>query len=127
MDSSLVSLHNKQCSLMIDLFGGAIVDFHLGDWGVNPLNFHFVHRDAHHEDVHYKGHFLCVPRWGDPSAAEIKAGFNKHGDFVRLKWNAKVDECSIDMSAFSLLENLAITRTIRLDEGSACFRIIEKL
>jgi hypothetical protein len=127
MDSSLVSLHNKQCTLTIDLFGGAIVDFHLGEGGINPLNFHFVHRDAHHEDVHYKGHFLCVPRWGDPSSAELKAGFNKHGDFVRLKWNGEADTYSLNTWASSAREKLTVTRLIRLDDDSSCFHVVEKL
>jgi hypothetical protein len=127
MDSGLVSLHNKRCTLTIDLFGGAIVDFHLDDTGINPLNFQFTHSDSHHEDVHYKGHFLCLPRWGDPSNQELKARYNKHGDFVRLKWKAEVNGSTINMLATSTLEQMAVERKVELDEDASCFRVIEKI
>ena len=120
-------MHNEQCSITIDKLGGGIVDFHLREQGVNPLNFNFLHQSKYHDDLYFKGHFLCLGRWGDPSPGELAAGLNKHGEFLKLKWKAVKEDNTINMSASSKLEGLSIERKMELSKQSPCFKIIEKV
>lgn len=69
---SSVTLSGKAASLRIDLRGGVLSDFHLADDAVNPLR--------------GMGHFLCLDRWGPPSAGEAKHGMPFHGEASKVDW-----------------------------------------
>ena len=67
-----VTLAGKAASLTILLQGGVLSDFHLTGDRVNPLR--------------GMGHFLCLDRWGPPSAAEAKNGMPFHGEASKVDW-----------------------------------------
>ena len=128
--SSLIKLENNKTILSIDLFGGAITDFHLKNSGINPLSFAFEKEQIpvnNKEGAPYQGHFLCLGRWGEPSAGEIKAGLPNHGQFANILWNIKEREQPnlLEMEATAPLEGLSIKRKIILDETNSIYAIKE--
>ncbi len=122
-------LHNKACSLEIDLHGGAITDFHLHDGKINPLNFRFSKEQMppnNQAGAPYQGHFLCLGRWGEPSAGEIKAGVPDHGEIANILWEpGEANPLKLSMVADAKLEGLHINRTIQMDPHHAVYIVRE--
>lgn len=127
IDSNHISTRNKKINISFDLVGGAIVDFSLIEQNLNPLNFHFPAQVGGDKEFYYKGHFLCLPRWGDPTPGEHSAGLNKHGDFIRLRWTARADDNSLTMSAVSLYEDMFVERVVETSAESGCVKVTERV
>lgn len=124
------TIQNKQASLSIDLYGGAVTDFHLNnEEKINPLSFAFTKEqmpDNNKEGAVFQGHFLCLGRWGLPSESEIKAGACDHGQFANIEWELlEKDKLCIKMFAKSELEGLQVKREIKLDEDNVFFKVKE--
>jgi len=124
------TIQSNQALLTIDLYGGAVTDFHLDDEEkINPLSFAFAKEqmpDNNKEGAVFQGHFLCLGRWGLPSEGEIKAGACDHGQFANIKWKLlKKDGLCMEMFANSKLEGLQVKREIKLDEDNASFAVKE--
>ncbi len=124
-------LKNKVCSVEIDLWGGAITSFILRGSRINPLNFRFTLEQMplnNRDGAPYRGHFLCLGRWGRPSEGEIKAGIPDHGQFANIVWNEKrKDSRQLDIDCFSELEGLHLKRYIELDSNAAVFVVTEEV
>lgn len=127
MDENSISIQNEKCALVVNKTGGSITSFKLKKEGVNPFTFSMVHKSAFHKEVVFRGHFLCLGRWGDPSPGELASGLNKHGEFVKIEWKADKENYLIKMNSFSKQEGLSASRTIELNEHSACYKVIEKI
>ncbi len=87
--SHIISIGNETASLSVDLYGGGITDFHLQDGGINPLTFKFAPKNMpehNRSGASYRGHFICLGRWGPPTAGEIKAGIPDHGQAANMIW-----------------------------------------
>src|SRR5437870_13645617 len=72
-DAHALIMDGKAARLVISLKGGVIKEFRLQGGGRNPL--------------HSLGHFLCLDRWGQPSAAEAKNGMPFHGEASQVEWH----------------------------------------
>ncbi len=123
-------LQNNKSILTIDLFGGAITDFHLKNSGINPLTFAFSKEqmpENNKEGAPYQGHFLCLGRWGEPSPGEMKAGLPNHGQIANVLWDIKktLSQNCLVMNAVAVLEGLSIKRKIVLDKHSAIYAVKE--
>lgn len=129
--SHIVSISNETASLSVDLYGGGITDFHLLDGGINPFTFKFALEDMpehNRSGASYRGHFVCLGRWGPPTAGEIKAGIPDHGQAANMVWelsNLKSPLEAILMNVLCPLEGLQIERAIHLDESAAVFKVNE--
>lgn len=128
--SSLITLQNKIASVTVDLFGGAIANFHIKANPVNPLSFAFSKEQMPENNKNgapYQGHFLCLGRWGEPSAGEINAGLPNHGQMANILWTAEDNNSQneLRMHANAALEGLRIQRTITLDENNSVFAVNE--
>lgn len=128
--SCLIELENNKSIVAVDLFGGAIADFHLKNININPLSFSFIKEQMPENNkagAPYKGHFLCLGRWGEPSIGEINSGLPNHGQFANILWNIdKTKEQNIlNMSAKASLEGLNIKRKIILDNENSVFLVKE--
>ncbi len=126
-----VVLQNSSALLSIDLHGGAITNFHLLNHPVNPLSFAFSADQMpvnNKSGAPYRGHFLCLGRWGEPSEGEKKGGIMDHGHFANMWWEGK-DSTSkfLDMEARSIHEGLSIERSIYLDHKAPVFMCREKV
>lgn len=132
MNNNKVSIENTLVSLSIDLYGGAIIDFHLKSSGINPLSFKYPKEEMpsnNKEGAVYQGHFLCLGRWGEPSEGEKNAGLADHGQFANILWKKLVSNESgqIEMEASSALEGLSIHRKIYLDPSSPIYLVRERV
>lgn len=120
-----IILQNNNAALQVDLQGGAITQFYLKEEPLNPLDFCLEQPGPGGDPFYFKGHFLCLGRWGDPSEAEQAAGMVKHGDFTRLPWTATAMPNGYQMEASSTIEGLSIQRRIRMDETAPVFHVEE--
>jgi hypothetical protein len=79
------------------------------------------------------GHFLCLDRWGQPSAAEQRNGMPFHGEASRVVWrvvnqpSVQGDKQVAEMSASLPLAGLDVTRRIRLSTNAAYFVVTERV
>jgi hypothetical protein len=76
-----VVVESPAATLLIDLGGGSIVDFHLSGGGLNPL--HWLGPGDENTALRPMAHFLCLDRWGQPSEAEQRNGMPFHGEASR--------------------------------------------
>jgi len=125
-----IILENLSSSLTVDLFGGAITNFHLKyNNNLNPLSFSFTKEQMPENNktgAPYQGHFLCLGRWGLPSEGEIKAGVPNHGEFANILWAKKESgNNKLGMEATANKEGLHIERIIQLDENNSVFVVKE--
>lgn len=112
-------LESRAASLRIDLLGGILADFHLAGDPVNPLR--------------GMGHFLCLDRWGPPSAAEEKNGMPFHGEAWKAVWRVtrgperRNGAIEAEMSAELPLAGLEVKRRIRMPDGAALVLVREEV
>jgi hypothetical protein len=127
-----ISIENISSSLTVDLFGGAITDFHLKDRdGVNPLSFVFTKDEMPENNkagAPYQGHFLCLGRWGVPSEGEIQAGVPNHGEIANIEWrNNQHEDYMLCMETSGEIEGMHVGRIIQLDNVHAVFSVKETI
>lgn len=125
-----IQLENEHSVVVIDPFGGAITDFYLKNVNINPLSFSFTKEQMPENNkagAPYKGHFLCLGHWGEPSAGEKKSGLPNHGQFANILWNFKEpnEPGIIEMNATASMEGLSVKRKIILDNYSPLFLVDE--
>ena len=122
-------LQNAIASLEVDLEGGAITSFEMIDQGINPLEFSFSEEqmpENNRAGAPYKGHFICLGRWGSPSAGEIQKGVPHHGQFANMVWKTESrHSLELQMSASSELEGLAVQREIQMHPHSPVVAVKE--
>ncbi|WP_341837322.1 hypothetical protein WJU16_05510 [Chitinophaga pollutisoli] len=124
-----IRLGNSRSILEIDACGGAFTNFRLRQEGLNPLSFMYPLDGVASAcgQAAFKGHFLCLGRWGDPSAAERAAGAIKHGDFFVRQWEVlpPYSDTQVRMRAISPVEKLQVERKVTLDESAPVFFVNE--
>lgn len=97
-----ISIGNETASLSVDLYGGGITDFHLLEDGINPFTFKFAPEDMpehNRSGASYRGHFICLGRWGPPTPGEIAAGIPDHGQAANMIWELLNHQSSSGTSA----------------------------
>ena len=129
--ANIITISNPSTSVTVDLYGGAITDFHLPD-NINPINFKFSPEDMpenNRSGAAYQGHFACIGRWGQPSTDEISKGLPHHGQPANLLWDLQppANNITINMQVIAPLEGLQVERTIRLDDRSSIFLVKERV
>ena len=120
----------KVAQLIINAGGGAIADFHLKDQGLNPLSWE---EKTERPGIRAHGHFLCLDRWGAPSAAEERNGMPFHGEASRVEWRVTSQPESRDgmiaceMTSVLPLAGLEVKRHVRLSQQNAFFVVREEV
>lgn len=127
-----ITLENKKVSLSVELYGGAFTAFHLIDKPLNPLTFKFSRKQMppnNRAGAPYRGHFLCLGRWGPVSKGEMAAGVPNHGQASNIEWQLHQPRkrFSIDMGVKCALEGLSVERKIKLDKTESVFFVQEKV
>ncbi len=131
-----IVLRGKEATIVLDLAGGAITDFHRNDHGLNPLSWDsWSHgatpADPPPPDPRSMGHFLCLDRWGPATAAEQANGMGWHGEASVVPWKVESDATRqgdvvrAEMSAALPLAGLSVQRQVRLIVDAACFTVSE--
>lgn len=112
-------LRNEACTLTVSNSGGAITSFVLKDSPVNPLSWGLTTEempDNNKKGAPFRGHFLCLGRWGDPTPGEKAAGMPNNGDIATLTWcDNSTDDVYAVLSCQSVPDYMAAEREIRLD------------
>ncbi|MCC6343202.1 MAG: hypothetical protein IT166_13440 [Bryobacterales bacterium] len=120
-----VTIEGEAARAVIDLRGGSWVQFEFRDQKLNPL----VWANAGPaSEARAMGHFLCLDRWGQPSAAEGANGMPFHGEATRVEW--KLDSSSRSaarVSAHLPMANLDVVREARLDSSHAWLMVRESV
>ena len=130
-DFEHILLKGDAAEVVIAVDGGAIADFHLGDDGLNPLGWKEEGEAA--QSPPWRGHFLCLDRWGEPSAAEAANGMPFHGEASRLRWSVTSEPMvaggfvTAEMAVDLPLAGLAVKRSIALSKGKAFFTVSEEV
>ena len=123
-------LETKSASVTIELHGGSISDFHLADHPLNPLTWELKSDTA---SPRLRGHFLCLDRWGQPSAAEERNGMPFHGEAARVPWRVarqpsmQGDKQIAELSASLPIAGMDVTRQIRLSRDAPFFVVTERV
>jgi len=127
---SLLILENKNSIVGISLLGGAYIDFHQKNSGINPFTWKLTKDEmpANNNQAVFQGHFLCLGRWGAPTEGEINAGVPHNGQAGNLMWS--VDSVYktnfVKISAVAPLDGIFVERTVELDKSNAIFLVNEK-
>jgi len=114
---------------MVNLAGGAYLDFHFKDMPMNPINW----KTKDPAQPPFMGHFLCFDRWGPPSDAEKINGFQHHGEVNTEVWKLLtkskekngLKECT--MMCRLPMGKLQLTRKIELSENEPVFFVTEEI
>ncbi|WP_298715573.1 hypothetical protein [Chitinophaga sp.] len=126
-----IRLGNSRSILEIDVCGGAISNFQMKPEGLNPLNFNYPLDGIPCAcgQAAFKGHFVCLGRWGDPSPAERATGAIKHGDFYLREWEVlpPYSDSQVRMRVISPVEKLQLEREVMLEENDAVFYVRETI
>jgi hypothetical protein len=123
-------LETKSAKLVVELGGGAISDFHLADLPLNPFTWELKNDTI---SPRMRGHFLCLDRWGQPSAAEERNGMPFHGEAPRVNWRVATqpsmqgDKQIAEMSASLPLAGMDVARRIQLSTKDAFFIVMERV
>lgn len=124
-----VVIESSAATLLIDLGGGSIVDFHLSGGGLNPLR--WLGPGDEQAAFRPMAHFLCLDRWGQPSEAEQRNGMPFHGEASRVEWKelgaseARRPGNSAAMSASLPIAGLEIRRSVTLADSAAVVIVSE--
>jgi len=124
---TLVEIENKTTKVVIDLNGGSISDFSFKPDGLNPLSWRGT------SPKHFKGHFICLDRWGQPSPAEEKNGMTQHGEAVRANWSLisgplkTNDGVYAQMSCELPIAGLRLKRKVSLSANSPVMKVTEEI
>lgn len=111
-----VTLENGTAKMTWELAGGGLVDFQLKEQPLNP----FTWEEKSSAAARFRGHFLCLDRWGAPSQAELSAGVPFHGEAPRVEWKQLGKSAAeAEMTARLPLARLSVKRTVRLEGASA--------
>lgn len=111
-----VTLENGAAKMTWELSGGGLVDFQLKELPLNP----FTWEEKSTAAARFRGHFVCLDRWGAPSAAELSAGVPFHGEAPRVEWKQLGKNASeAEMTARLPLARLSVKRSVRLEGATA--------
>jgi hypothetical protein len=124
-----VVLENAAARLVVDVLGGAFVDFHFHDQQLNPLVWN---NEGDPHEPRQMSHFLCVDRWGWPSEREAQHGMPYHGEAGLVEWHLleRSDapppaRTRTHMRAHLPIANLDVRRSIVLAATEAVFTVTE--
>ncbi len=125
-------LQNSSASFGINLFGGAITDFHLKDNTINPFTWTVNNSDMplnNRRGANFTGHFLCLGRWGSPTEGEIEAGVPHNGQSGNTCWQLKKPASSLQMKMQSSapMDGIHVKRTIVMDALSPVVKVTEQV
>ena len=115
---------------VVDIGGGAIVDFHLEKRPLNPLSWG---QEGESTEDRWMGHFVCLDRWGAPGDGEAANGMPFHGEASRVGWQIqrgpekRGDAIEADMSALLPMAGLKIERHMAMSSKTAYMTVTERV
>ena len=126
-----IVLESDAARAVVDIGGGAIVDFHLNERPLNPLSWREEGEDP--TEHPWMGHFVCLDRWGAPGEGEARNGMPFHGEASKVDWQVlsrpekRGDTVEAEMSAALPLAGLEIHRSMAMSSEAAFIAVSEKV
>lgn len=106
-----VLLESTAAQVVIDIRGGSFVSFKLKGLDLNPL----VWNNAGDAQPRQMSHFLCLDRWGQPSAAELANGMPYHGEAGLVEWKVlRATSAEAEMTATLPMAGMEVWRRAKL-------------
>ena len=124
-----VVLRGEIAQVCVDVAGGAIVDFHLIDQGLNPLTWNYPEKGD--LSPRHMGHIICFDRLGRPSKKEADNGMPFHGEGGLVIWKVlskpskKNGVISTEMMCELPMARMTLKRTLNLYEKSSVLKVRE--
>lgn len=127
---NFVTVSSPAATLTVAEAGGAIVGFALPGGPVNPFTWAFAPEEVpenNRRGAPYRGHFLCVGRWGPVEPGEKAAGVPDNGEPQSLPWTiaprARTDVLEMEVTA--PLEQWRVHRRMTMAPGAAWCEVEE--
>ena len=127
----ILQLAGKTAEVVIDIGGGAIVDFHFVEQGLNPLTWNYPEKSD--LEPRKMGHFICFDRLGNPSPQEIKNGMPFHGEAANIRWHVlskplmKNTTIIVEMLCELPIGGMRLKRTMSLHENTPVLFVREEI
>lgn len=124
-----VVLDGDIATVVFDLAGGSITDFHLKDRPVNPLTWNTPPKDD--TSPYGSGHFICFDRLGNPSQSERENGMPFHGEAAHVYWRLIDGPDATDTSVTATVQcslpigGMTLTRHLELSRHSAVLSVTD--
>jgi len=125
-------LKNNTATFGIDLFGGAFTDFKLTGSNINPFTWGVSKEEMPENNrpgATFKGHFLCLGRWGAPTDGEMKAGVPHNGQSGNNCWqlDRQMNQQQLVMRSNAPLDGVEVKRTVVMDKESPVVKVTEQV
>ena len=115
---TIVYLNNKNLQLGVDLYGGAFISLKINESEINPFTWQLTKAqmpENNKDGAVFQGHFLCLGRWGKPSAGEINAGIPHNGEPANSLWQLQIqEEGQLQMKSDAPLDGLSVVRKLAI-------------
>jgi hypothetical protein len=127
---SMVYLRNSSTVFGINVFGGAITDFRIGEQGINPFTWKVTAAEMpvnNQQGAPFRGHFLCLGRWGEPTAGEVRMGVPHNGQSGNNCWelSKNTDPLLLQMHSVAPMDGMEATRQVRMDKQVPVVKVTE--
>ncbi|MDE0299320.1 MAG: hypothetical protein OXN17_11860 [Candidatus Poribacteria bacterium] len=126
-------MSNESVQVSVASSGGGITEFRFIDRAVNPLNWEMGRESASNDEPCLRGHFLCLDRWGAPSAAEVENGMTFHGEAAYAPWRLVNREgfagshLEAEMVCELPIAQMTVRRLMRLENNQAVLVVRERI
>ena len=130
-----ISVRGERVELVILPAGGTLIDFHLRQRPLNPLNWEVPDTETARSQLSAapRGHFLCLDRWGPPSPAEARRGIPFHGEAAVGDWETTAPEqdeqgqIALRQRSTLSLARLDVERQVTLESAEQVIRVAEQV
>ncbi|MDR2628315.1 MAG: hypothetical protein LBC40_09810 [Dysgonamonadaceae bacterium] len=120
--------------LSVDLYGGAFVDFRLSGQSPNPFSWKVAAEEMppnNRNGAPFRGHFLCLGRWGAPTEGEMRAGVPHNGQPGNATWEVVTHDRDsfLHIRSEAPMDGITVNRRIRFAPASdhALFRVSDSV
>lgn len=129
-EDSLIIIQNDLLAVTIEQYGGHFTGLELKSNPLNPLTWELTAEQMpanNKNGAPFKGHFLCLGRWGSPSEGEIASGVPHNGQQSNTLWKiSALNNTEVVMSNDAPLDGLSVQRTVRLLKNESAFLVEER-
>lgn len=118
--------------LTVDLSGGAFVDFRMSAGQDNPLSWSMPITEMpenNRKGACFQGHFMCLGRWGAPTAGEVSAGIPHNGEAGNKLWTQQLlqGDSLLYISVVAPNDGVSAERIIRFDKENSIFKVTDNI
>jgi len=133
-DGKALVFEGSKAKLEIQTAGSAITYFSLKKNNINPFTWSLLPDQMPKPNMGtpvFRGHFLCMGRWGAASDAEQKAGIPHNGEINTLNWTVQKppivegETIVAEAECLEIKEQMKVSRKIELQKDGQSFLMTE--